>query len=504
MVAHHDYNRGIEKRIHINGTLRLLTPAHFGVGEVRGETLVDMSLLLDEVDQQALIPGTTIAGALRNYLRERLYGYSADEPDDKTSRIAWLFGPPRMSNEDLPQSTLIVEDARAAEYTTTLRDGVRIDPATGTAYVEERLVEGEDIRTEGAKFDIELLQAGAEFDLHFEVLVTRKRKAGELLPYLAAALEGFERGEIRLGARKHRGYGKCQVIEWTVSKYDLTEPRDLCAWLDTPTLKHRPEAHTGKIADVLTAPVTRDVRSRFTMRATFGLDGSSLLIRSGFGQSDVGPDMEHLHAVDPGGQRRPIVPGTSWAGVIRHRALRIANTIASDGADQNRAAELVKDLFGWMPDTEEDIRASKVVVDETEVKHGRSLYQTRVRIDRFTGGAFETALFEQAPVYGTEDTRVDFWLEARDPRQFEIGLLVLVLKDLWTGDLPVGGEASVGRGRLQGLEAILEMPDGVVLKLQQNEAGLGLNDEQRQTLQTYVDALHDELGGQEEAANGAT
>ncbi|MBK9231259.1 MAG: hypothetical protein IPO15_10455 [Anaerolineae bacterium] len=34
-----------------------------------------------------------------------------------------------------------------------------------------------------------------------------------------------------------------------------------------------------------------------------------------------------------------------------------------------------------------------------------------------------------------------------------MGLLLLVLKDLWTGDLPLGGESSVGRGRLAGRNA---------------------------------------------------
>ena len=34
-----------------------------------------------------------------------------------------------------------------------------------------------------------------------------------------------------------------------------------------------------------------------------------------------------------------------------------------------------------------------------------------------------------------------------------------VLKDLWTGDLAVGGESSVGRGRLAGTRAILDLGD---------------------------------------------
>ena len=32
---------------------------------------------------------------------------------------------------------------------------------------------------------------------------------------------------------------------------------------------------------------------------------------------------------------------------------------------------------------------------------------------------------------------------------------MLLLKDLWTGDLPLGGESSVGRGRLKGKKATL-------------------------------------------------
>jgi len=35
------------------------------------------------------------------------------------------------------------------------------------------------------------------------------------------------------------------------------------------------------------------------------------------------------------------------------------------------------------------------------------------------------------------------------------GLLLLLLRDLWTGDLPLGGESSVGRGRLKGRSATL-------------------------------------------------
>ncbi len=43
----------------------------------------------------------------------------------------------------------------------------------------------------------------------------------------------------------------------------------------------------------------------------------------------------------------------------------------------------------------------------------------------------------------------------QQPTPAQIGLVLLLLKDLWTGDLPLGGEISVGRGRLTGKNAVL-------------------------------------------------
>jgi CRISPR/Cas system CSM-associated protein Csm3 (group 7 of RAMP superfamily) len=285
------------------------------------------------------------------------------------------------------------------------------------------------------------------------------------------------------------------------------QPADLCAWLETPTLAHRSNARSGaQIGQVLQtkAHTETDQRRQFRLRATFGLAGSSVLIRSGFGEADSGPDMEHLHALNAEGRRVPVISGTSWAGIMRHRALRIAKTLAGGNAENGQAAtQLISTLFGDMPEGEQRPRASRVTVNETEVCYGQHLYQTRVRIDRFTGGAFPTGLFEQAPVYGRPETAIDFALHIRDPEEHEIGLMLLVLKDLWTSDLPVGGEASIGRGRLQGIEAELRLPDQQPIMLTQAQPALGITREQRAYLQHKVDALWHYLQTTTEDVNAA-
>jgi hypothetical protein len=111
------------------------------------------------------------------------------------------------------------------------------------------------------------------------------------------------------------------------------------------------------------------------------------------------------------------------------------------------------------PDKRRTLTASRLVVHETVIQQPVTpeLVQSRIKIDRFTGGAYPTALFSEQPVFAKDDTELTLYLELLSPKDYEIGLLLLLLKDLWTGDLPLGGEISVGRGRLEGKSAELRL-----------------------------------------------
>jgi CRISPR/Cas system CSM-associated protein Csm3 (group 7 of RAMP superfamily) len=466
--AHWNKSREIVKRIVIEGQLTLETPTNLGNGETLGPT--DMNLLRDPVDpSKALLTGTSIAGALRSYLREVRHGYGERSP--KTSPVISLFGV-RREGDDGAQSLLIVDDARSEDPAAVeIRDGVRIDPVTGTAL-------------EGAKFDIELLQAGTTFPLRFELLIPESKDEATLKQALAQALHGFEEGEIPLGARKRRGFGRCHVDGWQVTTYDLTTPDGIVAWLQEDGNLTQP---FDTVAEGLGVALPKeDARHRFDLDATFSLDGS-LLIRA---EAQSGADAGHLRSPRPGNEKPvPVLPGTSLAGVLRHRALRIAHTLATDG----QGVTLVEEIFGRSP-TEDDksLTASRVAVQETVVENVRPLVQTRVKIDRFTGGAYPTALFSEEPVFGGPDSRVKVKLTLRNPKDYEVGLLLLLLKDLWTGDLPVGGERSVGRGHLQGIKADLYWRDET-WQLQKTPEGLKIEKGDREKLETCVGALQTHL-----------
>lgn len=459
-LSHRKDHRYVIKRIIVKGILILDTPTCLGVGDT--DSPVDLPILRDSIEDKALLTGSSIAGTLRNYLREYNRGYN--DYDRRTDLTAVLFGDlfaykderdlaekekTRLKDDDT-QSPLIINDALSDQIIKAeLRDGVSIDGKTRTA-------------KDDFKYDLELLQAGTQFPLFFELLIEEGKDENQLKQALAIALSGFEKGEIAIGMKKRRGFGRCKVDNWQVWEFDLREEKHRLAWLTFDrdwaseyAIPSNDEKILGDIGD--------DQRDRFTITATFSLIGS-MLIRSGQslqkdedGKYRKAPDAVHLKSYRPN-QQNPqeyipltIISGTSLAGVLRHRAVRIINTLDKD-------LQIVDDIFGTdiSDNGNQNVKASRLIVYESEIKNTSELVQNRIAIDRFTGGALHGALFDAQPIFSGE---VELKLELRNPKdkdnEHEIGLLLLLLKDLWTGDLPIGGESSIGRGRLKGKEAIL-------------------------------------------------
>lgn len=444
--------RGIQERIIVRGVLVLETPTHLGNGDAEGP--LDMPLLLDPLEGRALLTGTSIAGALRNYLRAQ---------DATLAEI--LFGV--VSDEESRQSPLVVDDALGEKPKVELRDGVAIDPQTGTAEAKK-------------KFDIELLEAGTEFPLSFELLVLRER-ADELRRAFALALQGLERGEVRLGKRKRRGFGCCRVKEWCVHRYEVTTPAGMIAWLEG---RPSSEQKGPDIASLLGVPVEGQTHCPVcTLEGTFVVDGS-LLIRSGFGEADA-PDFVHLRS-KRNGKEVSVLSGTSLAGALRARALRIVNTLGKNGK------QITDNLFGYRREKEEGqekLTASKLWTEETVIENGLDLVHARVKIDRFTGGSYAGALFSEQPVFGklNAETTVKISVRLENPSDGEVGLLLLLLKDLWTGDLSLGGESGVGRGRLKGKQASLKYNGKTWTFIQEN--GMLRVEGDRAELESFVKAF---------------
>lgn len=145
-----------------------------------------------------------------------------------------------------------------------------------------------------------------------------------------------------------------------------------------------------------------------------------------------------------------IIPGTSLAGVLRARLERIANT-RKPGSGKSWAAR----MFGEGHQSGGASPSSRMWVDETVIAQPNEWVHTRVKIDRFTGGAAHGALFSEGLLLPSEKTAFTLKFRLEDAQEEEARMLLLLVKDLWNADLPVGSEAAVGRGRLRGQKAII-------------------------------------------------
>lgn len=474
--------RHIIERIIVKGTLVLDTPTCLGSGDADGDT--DLVLLRDSREDKALLMGSSIAGALRNYLREHENGYGGTEE-------SLLFGGLR-SDEEGEQSPLIVNDALSREkIKAELRDGVKINSVTRTVELGF-----------GAKYDLELLEAGTKFDLYFELLIDAEKNKEQLVRELVIALQGLEHGEISIGMKKRRGFGRAHVEEWQVWKFDLQKYDELSAWLkfdhwSTGLLIDYPTCDSIENAFGVSLDVGKDKRDRLTINATFTL-ASPLLIRSGQASTDKAPDVVHLKSHRPrkkasNSERNlvSVLSGTSLAGVLRHRAERIIKTLEKN-------TTIIDEIFGpdFTKDKSQKPKASRLVVEESMITETTDLVQNRIAIARFTGGTYHGALFSEQPIFGSQKTELKVELELRQPKDFEIGLILLLIKDLWTGDLPVGGASSIGRGRLQGKEVTIILQYSQEKKIwtisqSSKDEPLVIND--AQSLEKFVAALHEEV-----------
>jgi Uncharacterized protein predicted to be involved in DNA repair (RAMP superfamily) len=405
----------------------LVTPAHFGGSE---EGAADMMLLRDR-DGRPLLPGTSIAGALRSHLADRLGGYYGDEPPIVERLFGWRGDSAAAAG---PQSSVIVFDSRAANKGSEIRDGVAIVPRTGVA--EEHF-----------KYDIEILPAGTTFPLRIDLLVP---ESGGPAPFcesfqqeapatqedclaalLGAALTGFAEKDFALGVKRSRGFGRFSCLPWSVRKFDLSSSE---GWMEWVTQDHENPAR-GELQQwpLPAMKHVADRRHRVIVKLDLEVDGSLQIASPS--TDPGGPDTGHLQSAG-----KPVLPATSLAGAMRNRALRIARIVRADDG-----TVWVDRLFG--PRGIEDLRASRLRISESVITGERRIRPTRVQIDRFTQGVVDGALFDEEPLNAGKST---VQLEIRKPETGETGLLLLILKDLLGGDLPIGGTASIGRGLFKG------------------------------------------------------
>lgn len=328
------------------------------------------------------------------------------------------------------QSHIIIDDLKMITSSEiVVRDGVAIDSKTGIAKT-------------GQKYDYELLEPGATFFLNMEITLRGDFNKDTFLQFLHFMIQKGKKEEYQQGAFKSNGFG---ILKWdSIEVFSFDFPTDGQTWFDY--LENEAKDKDKKIpfnrckVDVTKIPkLPVKASSNLSIIGTFAIK-NSLIISENSGTS--GPDKTHLK--DSGGT--PLLTAKSIRGPIRHRALRILNTIGKADAEG-----LIDSLFGFVNEDNKKAQKGRFKTFETEIRGADSeQIQPRIKIDRFTGGTIESALMSTQPLWHKDET-IHLRFEIENCKQEEAGLILLIMKDLMTADLPIGGEKAIGRGVLTGI-----------------------------------------------------
>lgn len=422
----------IIKKILIQTTVRTYSPLRIGSGKTDGITDI---LILKDKQGHAFIPATSLAGVLRAKAAS-IYGEEAAQK---------VFG---SVADDGNQSLITISDITlCSEDTQTVihRDGVKINEITG-------------VGEKGAKYDFEALDRGAEGKLLMEVTLRQcntdmtffqkkiHKNAPDMYSDMAYTIADILASGIQVGALTTKGYGDIKGQQPSCYVFDFSQKKaasDWLAYLDSQTL---PSAvYTGTSRQHLLG------RNEFYVCASFSLQ-NSLIIRD-YDEESI-PDQKNddkIAAVQLTSDGDYVIPGTSIKGAIRQKAFDILMTLT--GNNEAAVQEKLDNMMGFANEGKTNGKRSRFYIKDIYISKGlHAMKQTRNRIDRFTGGTIDNALFTDIPVWQNEKNMPVIHMEfsLKDCTEAEAGLLLLILRELWTGNLPLGGAKSIGRGVLKG------------------------------------------------------
>lgn len=426
----------IKGKVIIQGELHLKSPMIIGSGH---NEFADIEVIKDS-EENPFIPATSLTGVIRHYFDENY-----PERSKETDHFFGYFRKKNNEKHESIQSAFICHDLYAQKAHVRTRDGVKIDPSFQIA---------EDM----GKYDFEIIEKGAVFNLFWEVTIRNIHDPDTFKQLLATIISPLKEGNLLLGAKTNSGFGKCKLKKLCISQFDFSNKDDVLRWLKQDFSKGTPEFDYE--------PFEPENHNKiFCIEARFAIK-NSLIIRSYSEEANM-PDATSITS-----NGKYVLPATSVKGAIRHRALKILKTLEIDNAQ-----EQINNLFG-IAGKNIDPKKGRVLIEEKKIKKVYPEIQNRIEIDRFTGGTIKTALFNSMPLWSKDhcDESVNIIIKIRNYEEWEIGLLLYVLKDLWSEDLPIGGEKNIGRGILKGICACIKW-DGKCLKIETDDKELVFSDE---------------------------
>ena len=437
---------------------QLVVEAATPLAVASGDTdLMTVSPVCVDANGLPAINGTSIAGVLRHqfaWLRQdavsEIFGYqdfenaeqshgsrmivsNAHLVDDQGNAVEGLLAPQQLQSEYFRQLQVL-----------PLRQHCRIDHR-GVA----------DSKQHG-KYDQQVVPKGVRFKLEIELVGSA---ADDQVWHELLAI--FSHPAFRIGGGTRKGFGKLKILPdlCQVKVFKLGQKGDLDDYLaKSSSLNARFGGASLKVS------VNSDANWRGyhlqLQPENLWMFGSGLPDQ----EADITPVYESIVVWDSGqprlSERQILVPATAVKGAIAHRVAYHYNRLQGQWADKEADIEqhirennrAVRELFGYAKDSNHKQSRGHIgnVIFSDVFIHDNNCRQrlNHVSLDRFTGGARDTALFNESVIAQNSKLGMELWVHQR---AFDADAKVqpafeAALQDICTGMLPLGGGVMRGHG----------------------------------------------------------
>lgn len=432
-------------------TVEAATPLAVGTG--KGSDILTDAPVAKDVNGLPYIPATSIAGVLRHAM-----GYVDNKTDGNP--FGYIDG---ADNDDSGHgSDIIFTDAVMVGKNGKALDGIHdIDWNDEFYRYFQDLLVRQHVRIDhkgtaenNGKFDNEVVYKGTRFVFEIELMSDKDDKE-----HIEKAIGHLRYSTLRIGGGTRKGYGKLSIVDCRQASLNLSNPEDLEKYLNKSSSLAEDWAGFTKISVIESLDYSKWTHYQLKLKP---LD--FFMFGSGMGDSDADNVYVSELVVSQGesidNNKHVLIPGSSVKGAIAHRTAYHYNKIKGNFAGKQNPKEItgsnneaVAAIFGEKK-SDNTFTRGRLLIDD--VIKGQAEPKSKPffhnKIDQFTGGTMDGALFQEKVIYD-KDTEYTFDIYVENSALADDDIkkaFVQSLRDICTGLLPLGGITNRGNGIFTG------------------------------------------------------
>lgn len=427
--------------------VELLSALHIGTGNDSKDQASDIAV---DSDGAYILPASAIAGVSLHYIRGL--------QDNTANAVLDLMGNPLHPRAGARlESKVYFYDAHCENVQIEQRTGVGMDHKRGTA-MNGRLFKGL------------FLSPGMTASIRLQIFAADQNEVETAEWLIKHIAQGYHSGKIAMGSRTSSGAGRFHVTGIKTLILDLTTDEGLDQYLAGVESCYKRTQTDGQ--PVAIAELLQNTTDRIDSYVLHAYCPQGLIVRSGERHprmkgeqvDNVTVNMFYTMPQELDADKEPelhyFIPGTAVKGILRTYAERVYSVLHLDTAELDY-------LFGPDPDSDAPKRKSCIHTFDTDLPHVKVKSHNRIKIDRLLGSVMDGGKMEEELLYVTEtpfelQVMIDNGLlenlesdKADILRQHAEAILFLAMRDLGTGRVTLGSGSSIGHGRLQGEDLVV-------------------------------------------------